>query len=487
MKLMTVGIPVAILFGLTACHVEDDEKVIIDPVPVNMALEGIWYSRDYGEIKRIEAEDVTTLQVTNNACMPMITLDPYELIAANNDLTDTRLLYHRPYDSAGVEYLRLSDIHEVCPEGIIHSLAEGDEYVFDAQQVFAAFWHDMNAHYAFFDQRGIDWLQIYSLYYDRLAGAGEEELKVAFSDILAQLKDGHTSLTLGFDGDDISFSTKPSLEEQLYLDAVDLGLTEDQRSPYVADQLDLIVNNVSRYLTEETKAEFLSRHYSNQLHQEHSINWGIMKQNGKSMGYLVLDTFINFDVHQGIERVDITPFNRKFDQLMEDALAALTDTDELILDIRNNGGGYDMQGLQLVKRFLTQEITAWNISAFYQGELSFQKQVNATPHVGTRYLNPISVLISPSTFSAAETFAMVMQNLPQVTMVGEATGGATSDTMPRLLPNHWFFNLSNEYYLDSQGNNYEITGVQPDINVAAYDADLRAQGRDSAIEAVINL
>lgn len=487
MRLLKAILPAAILFSLTACHSDDDDKVIIEPISVNMALEGIWYSRDYGEIKLIRAEKVTTLQVTNNACMPMITLDRYPLIAANHELTNTSLLYHRPYDSAGVKYVRIDDIDEICSEGMIASLADGDEYTFDAQQVFSSFWHDMNTHYAFFDQRKIDWAQIYHLHYARLGGASEEDLKEVFSDILAQLKDGHTSLTLGFDGDNISFSTKPSLEEQLYQDAVDLGLTEAQGSQYVAAQLDLIVNNVSCYLTEETKEEFLIRHDINQLNKDHSINWGIMEQNGKSIGYLVLENFINFDDHDGIERTDITPYNIKFDQLIEKALKQLAETDELILDIRNNGGGYDMQGLQLVRRFITQEITAWNISAFYQNELSFQKQVNAKPHDGTRYLNPISVLISPSTFSAAETFSMVMHNLPQVTMVGEETGGATSDTLPRLLPNHWFFNLSNEYYQDSKGDNYEIIGVQPDISITAYDAELRAQGRDSAIEAVINL
>lgn len=487
MKFIKAVLPIAILLSLTGCNSDNDAKLTIEPVPAEINLEGIWYSRDYGEIKLIEAEEVITLQVTNDACMPTITLDPYSLVAPNSELTATSLFYNRPYDSAGVKYNRIYDINEICTAGMIPSLADGEEYVFDAQQVFSSFWHDMNSHYAFFEQRDVDWAQIYTSYYDNLAGASEDDLKGVFSEILAQLKDGHTSLSFGFGGDGISFSTKPSLEEQLYQDAIDLGLTEEQGYQYVEVQLNLIVNNVSEYLTEDSKAEFLTRHISNLINEEHSINWGIMEQNGKSIGYLVLEHFVNFDDHEGIERVDITPYNAKFDQLMEQILQQLADTDELILDIRNNGGGYDMQGLQLARRFMAQDNTAWNISAFYQGELNLQSQVKAQPHHGARYLKPVSVLISPSTFSAAETFSMVMHNLPQVTMVGEETGGATSDTMPRLLPNHWFFNLSNEYYQDSAGDNYEIMGIQPDINVSAYDAGLRAEGRDSAIEAVVNL
>ncbi|WP_299496703.1 S41 family peptidase [uncultured Shewanella sp.] len=488
MRLINAILSTALLLSLTACHSDHNNKTSMDADSLNTELEGIWYSRDYGEIKQIEAETVTTLQVSNHACMLAITIDPDALISANHELTETGLLYQRPYDSAGVEYVRLDDIHQVCPEGMITSAADGEDYVFDAQKVFSSFWHDMNTHYAFFKQRKINWEQIYSLYYDNLAGTSEEELKAVFSDILAQLKDGHTAVVLDFEGNDndISFSTKPSLEEQLYQDAIELGFTEEQRAPYVQEQLNRIVNNISDYLTDESKAEFLTRDNINQTNEEHNINWGIMEQKGKRIGYLVLENFINFDDHQGIERTDITPYNRKFDHLIEKILIQLTDTDELILDIRNNGGGYDMQGLQLARRFLTQEITAWNISVSYQGELSFQKQVKAQPHEGTRYLNPVSVLISPSTFSAAETFAMVMHNLPQVTMVGEETGGATSDTMPRLLPNHWFFNLSNEYYQDSEGNNYEIMGIQPDLKVAAYDPELRTQGRDSAIEAALH-
>lgn len=486
MKFTRSLLSITTLLSLMGCNSDDDKPAVVEPVPVEISIEGIWYSRDYGEIKLIESEEVMTLQVTNDACMPSITLDPYALIAASNELTDISLQYNRPYDSASVTYERIYDIYAICTNGMISSLADGESYIFDAQQVFSTFWHDMNTHYAFFDERNINWQEIYSLYYDDLAAASEDELKIVFDEILSQLKDGHTSITFGFGGDDISYFSKPSLEEQLYQDGIDLNLTEEQSYQYAEAQLALIVNNVSEYLTENSRAEFLIRHVSNQVNQEHSINWGIIEKNEKRIGYLVVDHFVNFDNYEGIERTDITPYNEKFDEIIEQVLVQLADTDELILDIRNNGGGYDMQGLQLARRFMAQDHIAWDISAFYQGEFNFQAKVQATPHTGTRYLKPISVLISPSTFSAAETFSMVMHNLPQVTMVGEETGGATSDTMPRLLPNHWFYNLSNEYYLDSAGNNFEIMGVQPDIEVPAYDGELRAEGRDSAIETVIN-
>ncbi|NRD75112.1 S41 family peptidase [Shewanella sp. VB17] len=491
MILIKKVLPVTILLCLIGCGAENENKNKPNNHPIlsQTTLEGIWYSRDYGEIKLIEAQQVTSLQVTNNACFPTFTLDPYSLINANSELINDSLIYNRPSDSTSVKYRRLYDINEVCTAGMTPSLDDGDSYSFDAQQVFSSFWHDMNTHYAFFKQRDVNWAQVYSDYYDALGGASEDGLKKVFSEILAQLNDGHTSITVGasLDSDDISFTEKPELRVQLHTEAVELGLDFEQQQQYVISQQELIIKNISEYLTDESKVTFLNRHNSNLINEEHMINWGIIEKNGQRTGYLAFDGFMNFYEREGIEWADIAPSNIKFNQLMEQIFKQLANTERLILDIRNNGGGLDMQGLQLVRRFLSEEITAWNISAFYQGNLYFQDKVKAQPHSGRRYLKPVSVLISSGTFSAAETFSMVMQNLPQVTMIGEATGGGTSDTMSRLLPNHWWFGLSNEYYQDSEGENFEVRGVQPDINVSAYDIELRAQGRDSAIEAALNL
>ena len=47
----------------------------------------------------------------------------------------------------------------------------------------------MNNHYAFFDERNIDWDGVYDKYYDDLYGADDEQLINVFDEILRHLRD----------------------------------------------------------------------------------------------------------------------------------------------------------------------------------------------------------------------------------------------------------------------------------------------------------
>jgi C-terminal processing protease CtpA/Prc len=89
------------------------------------------------------------------------------------------------------------------------------------------------------------------------------------------------------------------------------------------------------------------------------------------------------------------------------------------------------------------------------------------------------LLINRDTFSAGETFTLVMRVLPRVTIVGESTVGVFSDTADALLPNGWQFIYSIGVWRDAQGHLWEGQGVPPDNAVTASAADL-ASGRDRA-------
>ena len=63
---------------------------------------------------------------------------------------------------------------------------------------------------------------------------------------------------------------------------------------------------------------------------------------------------------------------------------------------------------------------------------------------------------------------IAMRVLPNVTLVGEATMGILSDNLYKDLPNGWEISLSNEIYLDPQGELYEDIGIPPDVEIPVF-------------------
>jgi C-terminal processing protease CtpA/Prc len=98
---------------------------------------------------------------------------------------------------------------------------------------------------------------------------------------------------------------------------------------------------------------------------------------------------------------------------------------------------------------------------------------------------PVVLLTSRLTGSGAEIFTMAMRDLPQVTVMGENTGGGLSDILGVSLPNGWKFGLSNQEYATSDGSIYEATGIPPEI-VITIDPDALARGEDPVLQAAIS-
>jgi C-terminal processing protease CtpA/Prc len=82
-----------------------------------------------------------------------------------------------------------------------------------------------------------------------------------------------------------------------------------------------------------------------------------------------------------------------------------------------------------------------------------------------RYAGPVVVLTNRAVYSAAEEFVLAMSALPQVTTMGDVTGGASAAPAVRELPNGWTYQMSTwiEYTLDRRP--FEGEGLEPDVVV----------------------
>ena len=78
-----------------------------------------------------------------------------------------------------------------------------------------------------------------------------------------------------------------------------------------------------------------------------------------------------------------------------------------------------------------------------------------------QFLGPVAVLTNRRTFSAAESFVLAMRTLPQVTLVGDTTGGGSGNPLFREMPNGWSLSVSRWLERAPDGTTHEGRGIGP--------------------------
>lgn len=162
-------------------------------------------------------------------------------------------------------------------------------------------------------------------------------------------------------------------------------------------------------------------------------------------------------------------------QLAADAVAkafdAVVSTDALIIDVRrNNGGSGEAVALVCSYLFGPEPI---HLNTIHWRENDRQEQVWTQREVaGKRYTRkPVYVLTSRSTFSAAEEFSYNLKSLKRATIVGDATGGGAHPMRPMALGQHFGAMIPTGRSINPiTKSNWEGTGVEPDVKVAAEQA-----------------
>ena len=284
-----------------------------------------------------------------------------------------------------------------------------EEFNNDVYGNFDALWTVVDEHYCFFEYKNIDWNEVGERYRAKLQpGMSSTALFDVCADMLKELQDGHTNLISGLD--------------------------------------------VSRYWIWEQYPQnynerIIDQYYLNfDYKMSSSIKYGILKNN---FGYMYYGDFMGA-IGEG--NLDIV-------------LASLASTDGLIIDVRNNGGGYLPYVEMFVRRFITERIHAGSIShKTGPGHDDFSEPYDYyfDPIDDTRikYLKPVVVLANRASYSATNNFVSIMKNLPNVRVVGDFTGGGSGLPFTFDLPNGWGVRMSASEITDCNGVVTEF-GVEP--------------------------
>ena len=292
---------------------------------------------------------------------------------------------------------------------------------------FEYLWKECNERYAYMDYKQINWQQVHDRY-DALINEemSEDSLFSVLGAMLNELRDGHVNLKSYFNVSHFNI-------DQLGPDNFDFRLIQDHYLPkdyYISGPFthDFIANN--------------------------------------KVGYIRLSSFTGTVSHDNLNFI----------------LRRYANTQGLILDLRENGGGASSDVFKLISHFIPAKTHVYNSRLKSgAGHNDFtESQPGYVSPAGLLYLKKVMVLTDRGTFSAGSFTALGMKELPNVTVVGDTTGGGLGVPNGGQLPNGWIYRFSITQTLDLAGNNYE-NGVPPDIHAVLKTSDV-SRGVDTVIE-----
>ena len=154
------------------------------------------------------------------------------------------------------------------------------------------------------------------------------------------------------------------------------------------------------------------------------------------------------------------------------AMTFVSNTDALIFDLRQNGGG-DPAMVRLITSYLYGDKSV-HLNDLYFRPANKTEEFWTIPNVPGRKFGEtkeVYVLTSNRTFSGGEEFANNLKVLKRATIIGETTGGgANPGGMFRMSENFGVFIPTGRAINPVTKTNWEGVGVKPDIDVPADQA-----------------
>lgn len=313
-------------------------------------------------------------------------------------------------------------------------LVLGDEPGSGYGELFDLVWEDVDRHYTYFDLKDVNWDSVRDATRPRaLSATGDYELFQAISEMLGTLRDGHVNLYAGgnwtyrYDAwyKNYPVNFDPS-DREAYLDRLVMRPAWFGRTP------------------------------------------------GDPIAYVRFDNFASGTDHAGT----LTSLLRQHGPFRA-----------LIIDMRNNGGGSDMNSRLLAGLFAENTYTY----AYYRykrgpahDDFTPWQPKRVRPSAEATFPIPLAVLTNRGCFSACEDFVLAVRPRADVTVLGDTTGGGAGNPVSRELPNGWTYRFSTWQQVSADMTHYEGRGIIPDIPIWISE-EASAKEEDPILDRAIRL
>jgi Peptidase family S41/Tricorn protease C1 domain len=299
--------------------------------------------------------------------------------------------------------------------------------------IFEQTWSNLDQKYTFFSYRKINWDSIGNVYRSKVTdNISNDSLFNVLDKMLYTLKDGHVNLLS---------SENRSRNWQWYLDY-----------PPNFDQA------------------ILERNY-----------WGNWKTTGpfehqliKGVGYVRYESFSS-----GIAAAHLNHI-----------IDTYKDAKGLIIDVRNNGGGATGNVFAILERLTDKKMLVGKVATKNgpkHDDFTVPKEAYISPSADSKkYLDKkVVILANRFCYSSANLFVAFAKAIPNITVVGDTSGGGGGIPTSIQLSNGWMLRYSSTITTDAKGFNIE-DGIAPNIKIDMSKADID-KGKDSILEKALSL
>ncbi len=283
-------------------------------------------------------------------------------------------------------------------------------------ELFEQAWTDFDQNYSYFTYKNIDWGAIKTQYApDFEQQLSAEDFAQQLNEMLQVLHDWHIWVQAP-NGDISGYNGSYSINRP------DTSITD----PYI-QELDELAKNV--------------------------IYHGIV---GNNIAYIEIDT------------LDTEAFKAVSDQAMEDMFAKYANADAMIIDIRFNSGGNEENAVKIASRF-TDEAFMYGYTVNRNGEnhddFDEPYEHSLEPATGTHFTGPAVCLIGKKCMSSAEWFTLMMKHIPNITLIGDTTRGASGFPRDFKLSNGVSYGVPRWVAYTYYDEVIEDRGIAPDVAI----------------------
>lgn len=450
-----------------------------------------WQTRGNGFVFELQGPAYRMFEVTRESLLPIGT----------GEVRNGTLLHHGAPVMPLRELLAISEPLDALPRRRLTN------YTADPVRLFETFWTTIDENYAFFDLAPPDlWRRQYARFRPRIRpSTTPAELWTVCSEMIRPLNDGHTMLF------DLSTGARaasrgPAASDWMIDEAAPAYITAILGTLDSFDPAKNVLGNNSAvygtiggrvgYLNifqyegfaaaaetsavaSSTARSPLASNLARRLHPIPPTTTPAVPE----AAFSILTSLSGYAAENA-------PFAAALDRVFTE-FASL---DAVIIDLRFNQGGSGDLVVELANRLTARSRLAYTYRVRNGGSLEFEPPVavRLQPHSPGFTGKPVIVLTSGNTKSAGDLQALILRELPNVTLVGETTYGIFSEGIPRQIPLRvgdeipgWVLTVSTQRIHSAGGEFLEQRGVRPDVPVAPDRTAITQTGHDNMLETVL--